>query len=248
MRRLNRPTDANASEAFVRGHRDLAGREAELGSSAAVLDEVAVGTSHLVGVVGEAGIGKTRFAHEAVELAEQRGFVTVAGRAPPRETAVAYAPIVEAFTDHLRSLDIVARAATTNGLPELATLFGSLVPGQGEPLADVELEQARLFEAVTRLLERIQDDAPILLFVDDAHEADTASLALLHYLCRRLDRQRVLTLLTYRSDAESLRPLRELRTTMRRQGRLEEIAWSRCVATNSPTSSRAGSTVHRQRR
>lgn len=223
-RRLNRLTDANAGagRSFA-GIVDLAGREAELGSLAAQLDEVAAGTGRLLGLVGEAGIGKTRLAEEAVRQAGQRGFVILAGRTPPREMGVAYGPIVEALTDHLRSLDIVARAATTNGLPELATLLGALVPGRAEPLADVELEQARLFEAVARLLERLQENAPVLLFVDDAHEADTASLALLHYLCRRLDRQRVLTLLTYRSDAESLRSLRELHTTMRRQGRFQEV-------------------------
>jgi DNA-binding CsgD family transcriptional regulator len=203
---------------------DLSGRGAELGSLAAALDEATAGTGRLVGLVGEPGIGKTRLAEEVARLADERGFVTLMGRTPPREMGVAYGPIVEALTDHLRSLDIVARAATTNGLPELAALLGSLVPGRAEPLADVELEQARLFEAVARLLERIQEDAPVLLFVDDAHEADTASLALLHYLCRRLDRQRVVTLLTYRSDADSLRPLRELHTTMRRQGRLQEVA------------------------
>ncbi|HEU4540325.1 MAG TPA: AAA family ATPase [Jiangellaceae bacterium] len=202
---------------------ELVGRGAELGRIAAALGEAVGGAGPVVGLAGEPGIGKTRLALETIGLAEQRGFVVLAGRAPVREMAVAYAPILEAVGDHLRSLDSVARTALTHGLSELGVLLGSLVGGRPEPLADPALEQARLFEAVARLVERIQDTAPVLVFVDDAHEADAASVSLLAYLCRRLRGQRVLTLLTYRSDADSLRPLREVLTSLRRQKALQEI-------------------------
>ncbi|MPZ73356.1 MAG: AAA family ATPase [Nitriliruptorales bacterium] len=202
---------------------DLVGRRTELSSVAAALDAAATGTARVVGLVGEAGIGKTRVAREAVALAEQRGFAVLTGRAPPLEMTVAYAPMLEALGGYLRALDVVARAAMTNGLPELGILFGSLIAGRPEPLADPALEQSRLFEAVARVMERIEQHAPILLLIDDAHEADAASIALLHYLCRRLDRRRVITLLTYRADADSLRPLRDLRSSLRRQGLLDEV-------------------------
>ncbi|HEX5994615.1 MAG TPA: AAA family ATPase, partial [Jiangellales bacterium] len=202
---------------------ELVGRAAELGSIAAALGNAVDGAGPVVGLAGEPGIGKTRLAQEAIGLAEQRGFVVLTGRAPVREMAVAYAPILEAVGDHLRSLDSGARTALTYGLSELAVLFGSLVGSRPEPLADPALEQARLFEAVARLIERIQDTAPVLVFVDDAHEADAASISLLAYLCRRVRGQRVLTLLTYRSDPDSLRPLREVLTSLRRQKALQEV-------------------------
>lgn len=192
-------------------------------SIAAALDDAAARTARVVGLVGEAGIGKTRVAQEVVALAEQRGFAVLTSRAPPLEMAVAYAPILEALGNYLRALDVVARAAMTNGLPELGMLFGSLIQSRPEPLSDPALEQARLFEAVARVLDRIQEKSTVLLLLDDAHEADAASIALLHYVCRRLDRRRVITLLTYRSDAESLRPLRELRVSLLRQGLLHEM-------------------------
>jgi DNA-binding CsgD family transcriptional regulator/tetratricopeptide (TPR) repeat protein len=218
-------TAGHSGGAFVCiGEMDLVGRGAELGSVAAALDDVAAGTARVLGLFGEAGIGKTRLAEEATVLAIERGFVVLSGRVQSREMSVAYAPVLEALGNYLRSLDVVARATRTSGLPELGMLFGSLVAGRPEPLSDPALEQARLFEAVARLVERVQEHAPVLLFVDDAHEADAASLALLGYICRRLDRQRVLTLLTYRSDTDSLRPLRDLHASLRRQGLLQEVA------------------------
>lgn len=205
---------------------DLVGRDTELSSLAAALDVAAGGSGLVVGLVGEAGIGKTRLAREVIGLAQRRGFTVLAGRASVGDMSVAYEPLLEALGSYLRALDPAARAATTNGLSELGVLLGSLVAGRPEPLSDPALEQARLFEAVARLLERIQQRTPLVLFVDDAHEADAASVALLGYLCRRLQAQRVLAVLTYRSDADSLRPLRDLHASLRRQGLLEEVVLS----------------------
>jgi predicted ATPase len=86
--------------------------------------------------------------------------------------------------------------------------------------------RTRLFEAVARLVERVIRRAPVLLLIDDAHEADTATLALLAYLCRRLGGRELLTILTYRSDDRSRRHLRDLHTHLRRDGVLEEVTVS----------------------
>ena len=51
----------------------LVGREWELATLAAMLDRSIGGRGSVVGVVGPAGIGKTRLAGEAVQLAKSRG-------------------------------------------------------------------------------------------------------------------------------------------------------------------------------
>lgn len=201
----------------------LVGRRTQLSSVAAALDDAATGAGCVVGVAGEPGIGKTRLARSVIELAAARGFTVLSGHTPVREMGVAYAPLLEALGGHLRSLDNVGRAALTSGLSELGLLLGSLVVGRPEPLADPALEQARLFEAVARLVDRLQQQSPMLLFVDDVHEADAASIALLGSVCRRLSGQRVLALLTYRSDADSRRSLHDLRVALRRQALLQEV-------------------------
>lgn len=205
----------------------LVGRGRELDRIEAALTAVTEGGTRVVGLVGEPGIGKTRLALEVADLAAGRGVTVLSGRTPVHDMAVAYAPMVEALGDHLRSLDRVARAALTRDLPELGLLFGSLVPGSVVPLADPGLEQARLFEAVARLVDRLQQDAPVLLLVDDVHEADPASLSLLHALLRRPAHGALLVLLTYRSDAQALQALQPLHVALRRQGVFDELALER---------------------
>jgi DNA-binding CsgD family transcriptional regulator/tetratricopeptide (TPR) repeat protein len=205
----------------------LVGRGRELDQLEAALAAVSDGGTRVVGLVGEAGIGKTRLALEVADRAAARGVTVLSGRTPVHDMAVAYAPMVEALGGHLRSLDRVARAALTRDLPELGLLFGSLVPGSVEPLADPGLEQARLFEAVARLVDRLQQDAPVLLLVDDIHEADAASLSLLHALLRRPAHGALLVVLTYRSDARAQRALQPLHVALRRQGVFGELALER---------------------
>ena len=54
--------------------------------------------------------------------------------------------------------------------------------------------------AVTKALLSISAKKPTILFIDDLHWADSASLSLLHYISRSIARLRVLVLATYRSE------------------------------------------------
>jgi len=174
-------------------------------------------------LVGEAGIGKTRLAHEALVLARERGFLVLEGSAYALEDRLAYAPILAAFGPFLRRLDSPRQARLVSGLPDLGRLFTDLHLPAPLPLGDPALEKTRLFEAVVRLLERLTRESPVLLFLDDLHWADPASIELLHYLARGLADQAVLVLGTYRAEEiDTARGLRSLVTSLRRAGQASE--------------------------
>jgi hypothetical protein len=86
-------------------------------------------------------------------------------------------------------------------------LFAGLHLPPPQSLGDAELDRTRLFEAVSRLVERVAAERPVALLVDDLHWADAASLELLHYLARGLKTRRVLLLGVYRLDEAQRRRL-----------------------------------------
>ena len=206
----------------------LAGRDAEMKGIASALGRTSKGSGGALFLAGEPGIGKTRLAQEALSLARARGFTVLEGQAYPLEAGLAYSPVLDAFRPLLRSLDASRQSALLGGLPDLGRLFGGLNLPAPDPLGDPALEKTRLFEAVSRFLDRLARERPVALFIDDLHWADPASLELLHYLARGLSEQSVLLLAAYHAGAvETVRGLRALVTSLIRARIAEEIVVSR---------------------
>jgi predicted ATPase len=206
----------------------LVGRRAEVDRLTTLLARTARGQGCAMFLAGEAGIGKTRLAHEALALARERGFLVLSGPAYALEGGLAYAPILAAFGPFLRRLDSARQARLVSGLPDLGRLFTDLRLPAAEPLGDAAQEKTRLFEAVARLLERLARESPVLLFLDDLHWADPASIELLHYLARGVADQAVFVLGTYRAEeVDTARGLRQLLTSLRRTGQASEVILAR---------------------
>src|SRR2546421_10592891 len=206
----------------------LVDRSAEMDRLAAQLSRAARRQGCAMFLVGEAGIGKTRLAHEALVLARERGFLVLEGSAYALEDRLAYAPILAAFGPFLRRLDSPRQARLVSGLPDLGRLFTDLHLPAPLPLGDPALEKTRLFEAVVRLLERLTRESPVLLFLDDLPWADPASIELLHYLARGVADQAVLVLGTHRAEeVDTARGLHSLLTSLRRAGLAEEVRIAR---------------------
>jgi DNA-binding CsgD family transcriptional regulator/tetratricopeptide (TPR) repeat protein len=185
----------------------LVGRAAELRVLGAAIGRAAAGSVQVAAISGEAGIGKSRLAREALRAARERGFHTLESAAGRLQRDLSYAPIVEA----LRPL--VAEAALVEGLSDLARLFDGLRVPPLVALGDPGLERTRMFEAVRTLIERATTRTPLAISIDDLHWADPGTLALLHYAVRGLRQRRCMFLFTYRDD-EASAELHELLTAL----------------------------------
>ncbi|MGH9024493.1 MAG: AAA family ATPase, partial [Acidimicrobiia bacterium] len=180
------------------------GRNDELSRLDDTFVDVAGGHGQIVFVTGQMGIGKTRLVEEGLTLARQRQFRVFVGRTPAAGSGLAYAPLLSAFGATLRSLDPPQRDAMVGDLLHLGRLWPELGLPPPDPVRDPDLERALLFEAVARLLERLADDSPVALFIDDIHWADAPSLAMLGYLIPGLATLPVLLIGDYRPEGRAV--------------------------------------------
>lgn len=188
---------------------------------------------HVALVEGEAGIGKTRLAEEFLGHLRAQGGVILTARCYEGEANLAFGPFVEVLDVAVRMLSARGTLAglpphalseATRLVPELAGLRPGLPPA---PALDNPGAQARFFEGITQiLLAATGDGQPGVLFVDDAHWADAASLDLLAYLIRR-PRERLLVLLAARGEQAAGPRLHHLLAGARRTGTVTTLALSR---------------------
>ena len=193
---------------------ELVGREREQAALTDAIAAAAAGAGGMILVSGEAGVGKTRVIRAMLTAS---GLRVLAGSASPGGTSP-YAPVVAALRTHLR--------AVPDGLREagpLAAHLALLLPELGSP--PPQSDHLTLVEALRCALVAIGRAQPTAIFLDDLHWADTASLELLPALAGGLAGEPVALIGAYRSDDMPRgHALRRVRTELRREGRLHEVA------------------------
>jgi hypothetical protein len=102
----------------------LVGRRDVLDEFSRLLNSIEDGTFILTGLAGEPGAGKTRLLAELAAGAEDRGLLTLWGRAAEFEQELPFGLVVDAFDAYLESLDprTYDRLAA-DGLEELGSVF-----------------------------------------------------------------------------------------------------------------------------
>jgi DNA-binding CsgD family transcriptional regulator len=191
----------------------IVGREEPLRRLDELLGAAAAGRPQVVLVAGEAGVGKTRLANELERRARERGFLVLHGECIEfGGDAFAYAPLVAALrdlpttwaADALEDLDEESRDDLAGLLPRLAVGRSGASSGR--------YGRARLCELVLHLLGRLGDEqAPVLLVLEDLHWADRSTRELLAFVARGLRTEPVAVVATYRTgELPRGHPLRRL--------------------------------------
>src|SRR5260221_446516 len=189
----------------------LVGRAAAFSQLVGRYQQARQGQPQAVLVVGEAGIGKTRLAHEFAGWARAQGADVLSGQTFEMRGRLPYQPLVEALRPRLEAENVPEDLLDDLWLAELAHILPELrvrSPNLPAPTEDELAAKVRLFEAVARLLDALAQRAPLVLLLDDLDWVDGASLDLLRYLARSLIRHgsRVLLLATVRREGLGLHP------------------------------------------
>lgn len=189
---------------------DLVGRHGEIDQLRRFLsDSNEVG---LAVISGEPGIGKTRLIEELGRLAGSAGLTVLAAAGYRGESNLAFgavARLIRASIEATGGMDRLGEMVPAWAMAEASRLVPELgrPPSEGEDPAG----ELRLLEAVATILVAPAAGGRVLVSIDDAHWLDGASVALLGYLARRLDRWPLLMALSFRAEDLDVRsPLPEL--------------------------------------
>jgi AAA ATPase domain len=194
----------------------LVGRSAELAQLEAIVRDAAGGRPSLAFVAGESGVGKSRLVGELARRARADGVRVLSGDCVDLgESELAYAPLVGALRPLVRDGDPAVDALPAPLRAELASILPTLGDGSGDD--DGVSVHGRLFEALLELLDRLGEETPVLLVIEDLHWADRSTRGFLTFLARTLCTERTAVVATYRSDELHRRhPLRPLLAELER--------------------------------
>lgn len=179
---------------------DLHGREAELASLTAALDDAVAGARGAVLLSGEPGIGKTSLVYELQRPATVAGARLLLGKFDQYSRAVPFAALTQALAGFVRDALSEPAAGVAAWRDRLLAALGpngrlltDMVPGAGAllgaqpPVAELDPTESeqRVQETFRRTFRAVaQPGHAVVLFLDDLQWADLASLRFIETLFR----------------------------------------------------------------
>lgn len=188
----------------------LVGRAAEQAELTASLNVLRAGSSGMLVIEGDAGLGKSQLAAEFLTQARDAGVFTLFGSAEAIELATPYfawRAVVRALLGlteneerdavRQRVLEVLEQENLTPHAPLLNALLPFDFP-ENDLTAQMsgEVRAENLHALVLRLLQARAQTQPLLLVIEDVHWLDSASWALVHRAARQV--QPLLQVLTLR--------------------------------------------------
>jgi DNA-binding CsgD family transcriptional regulator len=161
----------------------LAGRDAERGAIAALLDAARAGAGGSLVVRGVAGSGKSTLLADALTAASGMRLLRTSG--VESESPLAFAALQRLLWPLRARIDSLPA-------PQRAALRAALGEAEGEG------DRFLAFLGTLSLLADAAEETPVLAVVDDAHWLDDASAAALLFAARRLQAERVALLFAAR--------------------------------------------------
>ena len=206
-------TRLDASRA--RGFSKFVGRDREMATLEGALDAAIAGNGQVVGVVADAGTGKSRLCLEFVARCRARGIRVNEGHCPAHGRTIPHLPLLEMLRDIFgiteRDGDHEARRKIAGELLLLDDAFQDLLPilfdfmgvpdaTRQTPEISPEGRQQKLLAFVRHLSEARSAREPTVLFLDDVHWIDPGSDVFLAHSIAAVPSTRTLWLVNFRPE------------------------------------------------
>jgi len=202
--------------------RVFVGREPELKQLQSAFDGAISGQGALMMVTGEPGIGKTALCEQLATYVTLRGGRTLVGHCyEAGSLSLPYLAFVEALRSYVLSREAKdLREELGSGAADVARIISEIrerLKIKLRPQKDPEEERYRLLQAVTEFLSNAASVQPMLVVLEDLHDADKGTLEMLTHLSHNLAGARLLIVGTYRDvEVDRSHPLSAALAELRR--------------------------------
>jgi class 3 adenylate cyclase/tetratricopeptide (TPR) repeat protein len=214
---LIRPTEVQTriEAAAAKGLMRLVGRGKELEALREAFESAKSRSGQVVGVVGEAGVGKSRLLLELRGLLPEGEYSYLEGRCLHYGGAMPYLPILDVLKGHFdiqeEDREVTIKKKIRESLrgsnedaevvpPALHEVLSLKVQDEKYLQLGPQQRRERTFEAIRDLLVRESRQKPLILAVEDLHWIDKTSEDFLDYLIGFLPNARILLILLYRPE------------------------------------------------
>jgi class 3 adenylate cyclase/ribosomal protein L40E len=201
--------------AVAKGLTRFVGRKNSMAALGEAYDKAQSGSGQVVGMVGEAGVGKSRLLLEFRNRLPRDEFTYLEGRCLHFGGLMAYLPVLDILKSYFdikeEDRESAIRKKMVEKILQLDEKLQSVLPAFEDLLSlkvtdeayrelDPKQKRARVFEAIRDLLIREGQDRPLVLAVEDLHWIDKTSEGFLDYLIGGLSSTRILLILLHRPE------------------------------------------------
>jgi class 3 adenylate cyclase/tetratricopeptide (TPR) repeat protein len=201
--------------AVERGLTPFVGRKNSMAALMEAYEKVKAGAGQVVGIVGEAGVGKSRLLLEFTQKLPNDEFTYLEGRCRHFGSAMLYLPLLDILRNYFgikegeRELIIRKRMQGKVSqldqklqgiLPPLQDLLSLKVEEESYMKLDPKGRRERVFEALRDLFLRESQKQALLIAIEDVHWIDKTSEEFLDYFIGWLANMKVMLVLLHRPE------------------------------------------------
>jgi class 3 adenylate cyclase/tetratricopeptide (TPR) repeat protein len=198
-----------------RGLSRFVGRASDLRTLEDALEQTAAGNGQVIGVVAEAGTGKSRLCFEFLERCRAKGMRVFEGRAVAHGRNIPFLPILDVFRSYFgitsEDNDKASRVKIAGNMVELDQKFADTLPlvydflGVADPQnpaprLDPEVRQRQLIGVIRQIIRSASEKAPTVTMIEDLHWLDPASAEFLEHMVDARQGTHSLLLLNFRPE------------------------------------------------
>jgi class 3 adenylate cyclase len=214
---LIRPSEVKTriEAAAAKGLTKFVGRKNSMAALMEAYEKVQSGAGQMVGVVGEAGVGKSRLLLEFRNRLPQEEFTYLEGRCIHFGVAMAYLPILDILRSYFqveegeREFSIRKKLKDKvfkldeklqTVIPPLQELFSLKVGDETFTKLEPKQKRDKIFESIRDLLIRESQNRVLIVSVEDLHWIDKTSEEFFNYFIGWLANQKILLILLQRPE------------------------------------------------